>query len=186
MMNQDTIPELYYDYWYDALTRRQLADGQNGALDVDDNNDDDDEESSARAIVATVASNFFLFFLIFGLSATVEIKNLRRQLQNRFAIACGVLMQFVIMPLLGFLAVVTLREAGMTHPMAIALLVVTTSPGGSYSNWWCSLFNAGTYGVCVCVLGWLVVFDFPLDLLFWFGLVCLLVGLSGHSHFVVP
>lgn len=27
-------------------------------------------------------------------------------------------------------------------PMGITLLLVTSSPGGSYSNWWCSLFNA--------------------------------------------
>eukprot|EP00957_Ditylum_brightwellii_P066894 5076933-Ditylum_brightwellii.AAC.1 len=26
--------------------------------------------------------------------------------------------------------------------MGVTLLIVTASPGGSYSNWWCSLFNA--------------------------------------------
>jgi predicted Na+-dependent transporter len=87
-------------------------------------------------------SNILLFFLIFGLSATVEVRNLRHQLTNKFAIFTGVAMQFVIMPFLGFCAVVMLKDTGFTEAMGITLLVVTASPGGSYSNWWCSLFNA--------------------------------------------
>ena len=51
-------------------------------------------------------------------------------------------MQFLIMPLLGFVSVVTLQPYGLTHSMGITLLVVTASPGGSYLNWWCSTFNA--------------------------------------------
>jgi len=30
----------------------------------------------------------------------------------------------------------------LNETMGITLLVVTSSPGGSYSNWWCSIFNA--------------------------------------------
>jgi len=51
-------------------------------------------------------------------------------------------MQFIIMPLLGFAAVALLKPHGLTMSMGISLLIVTSSPGGSYSNWWCSLFNA--------------------------------------------
>ncbi len=51
-------------------------------------------------------------------------------------------MQFVVMPFLGFLAVISLKPYGLTTSMGITLLIVTASPGGSYSNWWCSLFNA--------------------------------------------
>ena len=94
------------------------------------------------SIFSAVMSNVLLFFLIFGLSATVEVKNLRHQLTNRFAIFTGVAMQFLIMPLLGFSAVFMFRDSGFTQAMGISLLVVTASPGGSYSNWWCSLFNA--------------------------------------------
>ena len=47
------------------------------------------------------------------------------------------------MPLLGYLSVLLLmHQGGLTEPMAISLLIVTASPGGSYSNWWCSMFNA--------------------------------------------
>jgi predicted Na+-dependent transporter len=89
-----------------------------------------------------VVTNVLFFFLIFVLSATVEVRNLRDQLTNKFAIFTGVAMQFVIMPFLGFCAVVMLKDTGLTEAMGITLLVVTASPGGSYSTWWCSLFNA--------------------------------------------
>ena len=46
------------------------------------------------------------------------------------------------MPLLGFLTILIFNRWGYTQAMGVSLLVVTTSPGGSYSNWWCSLFNA--------------------------------------------
>ena len=120
--------------------------------------DDDDDDSNSKNIASAILSNLFLFFLIFGLSATVDVKNMKRQLTNKFAIGCGVTMQFVIMPLLGFVAVSSMRHApGMSEAMGIALLVVTSSPGGSYSNWWCSMFNAGTLCyfvlfVCACCL----------------------------------
>mmetsp|Transcript_2280 Transcript_2280/g.4210 ORF Transcript_2280/g.4210 Transcript_2280/m.4210 type:complete len:542 (-) Transcript_2280:329-1954(-) len=94
------------------------------------------------AIFSSVVSNLLLFFLIFGLSATVDLKDLRHQLTNKFAIGTGVAMQFVIMPLLGFAAIMVFHRYGFSEAMGISLLVVTASPGGSYSNWWCSLFNA--------------------------------------------
>lgn len=40
-------------------------------------------------------------------------------------------MQFIIMPLLGYLSVLLLMgNDGLTHSMAISLLIVTASPGG--------------------------------------------------------
>lgn len=34
------------------------------------------------------------------------------------------------------------KALDLNETMGITLLVVTSSPGGSYSNWWCSIFNA--------------------------------------------
>ena len=48
-------------------------------------------------------SNVFLFLLIFGMSATVDVDSLVRQLKNKYAIFMGCLMQFGIMPFLGYL-----------------------------------------------------------------------------------
>lgn len=79
-----------------------------------------------------VVGNVLLFFLVFGMSATVEARSLVRQLKNRRAIATGIFLQFVILPLLGFAMVYTLN---LPNAVGITLLVVTSSPGGSYSNW---------------------------------------------------
>ena len=86
-----------------------------------------------------VFSSLLLFFLVFGMSATVDIDKLRKQLSNRHALLTGVSLQFLILPFVGFLVVKIFQ---FPAPVGITLLVVTSSPGGSYSNWWCSLFNA--------------------------------------------
>lgn len=80
-----------------------------------------------------------LFCLVFGMSATVDINQLKQQIRNKEAILTGLIVQFLIMPLVGFWAVVTFS---LDRATGITLLVITTSPGGSYSNWWCSMFNA--------------------------------------------
>lgn len=91
------------------------------------------------AILAEVGSSILLYFLVFGMSATVDIRQLRKQLRNRNALLTGITLQFIVLPFLGFVVVKVLK---LNAPMGITLLVVTSSPGGSYSNWWCSLFNA--------------------------------------------
>lgn len=81
--------------------------------------------------LAQILSNVLLFFLVFGMSATVKIDQLRKQLNNKFAIFVGLAMQFIVMPLLGYLSVLLLMgNGGLTHSMAISLLIVTASPGG--------------------------------------------------------
>jgi len=85
-----------------------------------------------------VAGNLLLFCLVYGMSATVDIQCLQEQLHNTRAIATGVFCQFLILPALGFVVVKLLQ---LPAAVGITLLVVTSSPGGSYSNWWCSLFN---------------------------------------------
>ena len=99
-------------------------------------------ESEWFHILAQIISSTLLFILIFGMSATVDVQHLREQVHNKFAILTGVATQFIFMPLLGFVSVTLFSGHGFTEPMAISLLIVTASPGGSYSNWWCSMFNA--------------------------------------------
>jgi predicted Na+-dependent transporter len=85
-----------------------------------------------------LAGNVLLFALVFGMSATVDIDSCRTQVRNGRAILTGILCQFLVLPMLGFLVVNTLN---LDTGIGITLLVVTSSPGGSYSNWFCSVFN---------------------------------------------
>lgn len=86
-----------------------------------------------------ITSSVLLFCLVFGMSATVDIFALQAQLKNRRAILTGLFLQFVVLPFAGFVVV---KALNLGHPTGVTLLVVTSSPGGSYSNWWCSMFNA--------------------------------------------
>jgi predicted Na+-dependent transporter len=83
--------------------------------------------------VIEVAGNLLLFALVYGMSATVDMNCLKVQLRNRNALLTGLFLQFVILPLLGFLAV---KILSLDPAIGITLLVVTSSPGGSYSNWY--------------------------------------------------
>jgi predicted Na+-dependent transporter len=80
-----------------------------------------------------IVGNVLLFFLVFGMSATVDMSSLKAQLKNGKAIATGIFLQFALMPVLGFMMV---RLLDLNDTLGITLLVVTSSPGGSYSNWY--------------------------------------------------
>jgi hypothetical protein len=73
------------------------------------------------------------------MSATVDIRHIFKQLRNWQALLIGVSLQFVVLPFIGFLVV---KILDLDAVVGITLLVITSSPGGSYSNWWCSMFNA--------------------------------------------
>jgi predicted Na+-dependent transporter len=61
------------------------------------------------------------------------------------------------------------KRQGLTEAMGITLLVVTSSPGGSYSNWWCNLFNADlALGVAMTSVSSILSLGFlPLNLFFY-------------------
>lgn len=119
-------------------------------------------------VLAQIIGHVLLFLLVSGMSATVDVKHLRQQMNNKYAIWTGLGIQYVIMPLMGFLTVVTLKSY-LPKPMAISLLIVTSSPGGSYSNWWCSIFNADlALSVTMTAIGTLMsVFMLPANLLLY-------------------
>ena len=82
--------------------------------------------------VTAVVGNAFLFFLILGLSVTVDFSNFRKQVKNVKSIGIGCFLQFVALPAIGF-AVVKMLDLSFEY--GIALLIITASPGGAYSNW---------------------------------------------------
>lgn len=79
-----------------------------------------------------IIGNALLFALVFGMSATVDTQSMQQQVRNKKAILVGLFCQFILLPLLGFL---TVRILNLDAALGITLLVVTSSPGGSYSNW---------------------------------------------------
>ena len=98
-------------------------------------------------VARTAVSYILLFTLIFGLAGTVDHNEFRKQFKEKRAIALGFFGQFVMLPFLGFCAVkafdLTSLGSGENRGIeAVILLLTTSSPGGSYSNWWCFLFNA--------------------------------------------
>jgi predicted Na+-dependent transporter len=114
-------------------------------------------------------SSLFLFLLVFGMSATVDLESLKSQCHNRKAVSLALGMQFIGLPAIGFAMVRLFR---LDSSDGLILLVVVTSPGGSYSNWMCSMFNAdlalsvfltAVSTVLSCVL-------LPLNLLLYAGL----------------
>ena len=78
-----------------------------------------------------IGAHVLLFFLVFGMSATVDIPRMKKQMRNRSALLIGIALQFLILPFVGFVIVYLLN---LSAPLGITLLVVTSSPGGSYSN----------------------------------------------------
>lgn len=62
-----------------------------------------------------------LFLLVFGMLATVDLDCVLKQLHNTRALSMGVLLQFVVLPFLGFL---TVKMLGLDNAMGLTLLVV--------------------------------------------------------------
>ena len=79
------------------------------------------------------------FLLVFGLSASVDVRALSAKFKKRTGIITGLGSQFFLLPVFGLISV---KLFGLSEVQGITLLVITSSPGGSYSNLWCSLFNA--------------------------------------------
>ena len=85
-------------------------------------------------------SNLLLFLLVSCLASSVDlglIRNRERRLLRGVGVA--MLCQFVLLPFIGFVAT---RIFALDRVNGVMLQVVVSSPGGAYSNWWCSLFNA--------------------------------------------
>ncbi|KAL7494098.1 hypothetical protein ACHAWT_003311 [Skeletonema menzelii] len=93
----------------------------------------------ANSIGAQVAINVFLFLLVMGMASTVDIRIMRQQLRNFKAISIGLFCQFFLLPFFGYIITIAFN---LPVPVGVTLIIVVSSPGGSYSNWWCSIFNA--------------------------------------------
>ena len=80
---------------------------------------------------AAVVSNTLLFLLVAGMAATVELRSMQRQMRNWRAVGLGLVCQFVLLPFTGYCVV---QLFTLPPSVGITLLLVVSSPGGSYSN----------------------------------------------------
>jgi len=87
----------------------------------------------------TRISSFLLFTVLCGMSGSVSTDLLRNALRKPAGIAIGLSCQFILLPFLGCLSATVF---GLDVVLGIALITTTSSPGGAYSNWWCSVLNA--------------------------------------------
>lgn len=95
---------------------------------------------TAGELALEIVTKILTFLLVFGFAATVDHRYFIHNLKSR-SVYIGVACQFVLMPLLGFVSVLIFQE-GLPPLYAVILIVVTACPGGAYSNWLCSVFNA--------------------------------------------
>ena len=70
-----------------------------------------------------------LFFLVFGLSATVDVRAAWRERERyKRGVVCGLCCQFVLLPFIGFCVV---KAFDLGELVGVTLLVVTSSPAGA-------------------------------------------------------
>lgn len=86
-----------------------------------------------------ILSATLLFLLKVNIAASVDMKAFIARLDRKGGMCIGVACQFIILPFCGF-CIARILELEPLYGMA--LMVIMTSPGGSFSNWWCSVFNA--------------------------------------------
>ena len=87
-------------------------------------------------------SNALLFLLIGGMAGSCDAQLLRSKFTTASGfrgILAGLGCQFVLLPLLAFISLTLFPQSPAT---AISLLIVTTSPGGGFSGFWCFAANA--------------------------------------------
>ena len=84
-----------------------------------------------------LAAQALLFLLLGGMAASVDTKVLRERFRSPAGILVGLSLQFLALPAVGY-ASATMFD--LDPVFGVSLLAVTSSPGGAYSNWWCSVF----------------------------------------------
>ena len=72
-----------------------------------------------------VITNFLLFVLFFGLAATVDVREFRSKFEEKRGLFTGVLCQFFIVPVLGF---VSTKIFQLEPVLGVTLLILCSSP----------------------------------------------------------
>ncbi|MCG8701318.1 MAG: bile acid:sodium symporter, partial [Bacteroidales bacterium] len=83
--------------------------------------------------------NLTLAFIMFGVALDIKVKSFKEIFyENRRAPIVGIISQFVFLPMVTFLLVVTLKNH-ITPTIAMGMILVASCPGGNVSNFISSL-----------------------------------------------
>ena len=104
--------------------------------------------SAMSSVFFQVSSQVLLFLLIAGMSGSCDTKLFLSQFRRPKGIAAGLVCHYLVMPLLGYATVTIFPQPPVT---VVTLLIITTSPSGGFSGFWCSLWNAD---LAVRAWGW--------------------------------
>mmetsp|Transcript_4307 Transcript_4307/g.10386 ORF Transcript_4307/g.10386 Transcript_4307/m.10386 type:complete len:364 (+) Transcript_4307:137-1228(+) len=79
-----------------------------------------------------------LFLLKFSMASSVNTKQILRRFEASSALLLGIACQFILLPIIGLIVVVAFQVPPV---VGISIIVVTSCPGGTWSNWFVALFN---------------------------------------------
>lgn len=110
--------------------------------------------------------NFALAFVMFGIALEISLTDFKRLFKNPKPILVGVFSQFLLLPALTFLLVITIEPF---PSIALGMFMVAACPGGNISNFISHLSNGNTaLSVSLTAIATLLaVVMTPLNLQFW-------------------
>lgn len=115
---------------------------------------------------------FCCFFLFAGLASSVDpiaLKKCFTEEKQRRGLLTGVFCQFFIVPSLAFMSI---SVSGIDSVEGTMLLIVASSPGGAFSNFYCNLMNADlTLSIAMTTTSTVIsLFMLPVNSLLYIGL----------------
>mmetsp|Transcript_72241 Transcript_72241/g.223210 ORF Transcript_72241/g.223210 Transcript_72241/m.223210 type:complete len:346 (-) Transcript_72241:114-1151(-) len=110
---------------------------------------EDAEKAAGVGGWVSIASFIILFVLKVSLAASIDISELWKRVEKIWPVVFGVVCQFAVSPLCGALGVYLL---GIPFMPGVLILVVTSCPGGCFSNWLCQVVN-GDLAMSVAMTG---------------------------------
>lgn len=110
--------------------------------------------------------NFALAFVMLGIALEISLTDFKRLLQNPKPILVGVFSQFLLLPAITFLLVITVQPI---PSIALGMFMIAACPGGNISNFISHLSKANTaLSVSLTAIATLLAVAMtPLNLQFW-------------------
>ncbi len=131
--------------------------------------------------------NLVLAFIMFGVALGIKVEHFKNLAVHKRIPVIGLFSQFILLPLVTFLLVVSLSKF-ITPAVAMGMILVASCPGGNISNF-LSAFAKGNAALAVTLtaLGTILAIVFiPLNFSFWGGLYIKFIGHSESGSLLRP